>query len=207
MKSMLSRRRSSLLVRVTWACAALAAFALAATSASALTFYKWTDEQGQVHYSDSPPKGVHGTVARIDVDPSAHTVPVEPAPPATPPEARAAETSPHEPDLLQERRATRARLEENLAKARERLDHARKALAEGVDVQVDEWQTTVGQPQPPSFAAGRSNCHRVAGGKVVCPGRHPTEQYYQRVESLQDDVKKAEQAVADAEYAYRRGVD
>jgi outer membrane protein TolC len=35
----------------------------------------------------------------------------------------------------------------------------------------------------------------------------PNAEYYSRIQQLEDEVKRAEQAVEDAERAYRRGVD
>ena len=44
-----------------------------------------------------------------------------------------------------------------------------------------------------------------------CVGHGPTvvpsEAYYERVQKLEDDVRRAEEEVAAAEQAYRRGVD
>jgi hypothetical protein len=184
---------------------AIAVLAAAAGGASAATFYKWTDAQGQVHYGDQPPKGFQGEVTRVDVDPGEHV--------ATPSKAASAEERatmglPAAPDLLEQRRATRARLEANLAQARERLDLAQKALAEAGNPQDDEWQTTIGQVvDPRATSVSRSNCSKNAAGRIVCPGRVPSEGYYQRQAQLEAEVKSAQQAVDDAEQAYRRGVD
>jgi len=184
---------------------AIAALIAVAGGASAATFYKWTDAQGQVHYGDQPPKGFPGEVTRVDVDPGEHV--------ATPPKAPSAEERatmglPAGPDLLEQRRATRARLEANLAKARERLDLAQKALAEAGVPQDNEWQTTIGQVvDPRATSVARSNCTKNAAGRLVCPGRVPSEDYYQRMAQLEAEVKSAQQAVDDAEQAYRRGVD
>jgi len=181
----------------------------AAHAAFAATFYKWTDKDGTVHYGDAPPKGFTGTVSRIDVDPEAHTVapPVKPVEKAVPLEPGAATPAPAEPDLLTQRRQTRARLEANLEQARARLDLARKALAEAGAPQPDEWQVTLGGPPGPGAQVPRSNCHATQDGRTICPGRVPSAEYYSRVQQLEDRVKRAELAVEDAERAYRRGVD
>ena len=110
-------------VKLGVACLALAALTIAA-DASATTFYKWTDADGNVHYSDKPPKGFSGVVTPVEVDADAHTVPLAP-----PPETAPAAPVPQVPALLTQRRETRARLEHNLAAAREPLDLARKAGA------------------------------------------------------------------------------
>jgi outer membrane protein TolC len=119
------------------------------------------------------------------------------------------------PDPLTQRRLTRDRLEKNLEAARARLDLAQKALAETVSPQEGELQVTQGQPLPegsavPQAASGRSNCTSIAtpnGARVVCPHLVPAEQYYERIDRMQEQVRLAQQAVEDAELAYRRGVD
>lgn len=190
------------------ACVAVALVGLGATHALAVTFYKWTDSGGLVHYGDAPPKGFDGKVTRVEIDPGAHTVAPAPLIKPAPQTAIEPEPTPAAPDLLTQRRETRARLEQNLAQARERLDLARKALAEATDPQPDEWQFVAGTGQAPSGPqVARSNCHPVQGGKVVCPTRVPNEQYYQRLDQLQAEVELAQKAVDDAEVAYRRGVD
>lgn len=234
-----SGRRATHVARL----AGVAFVALLATAfaATAETFYKWTDAQGNIHYSDKAPKGVEAT--RIEVDAAAATAPprVAPAREVAPLEAPAAAPA---PDLLQQRRATRARLEANLAQARERLDLARKALAEVSGTQEGEQQYAQRQIDPASVNMGasggaqvapptqtantdptqtrptgggmlgmapRSNCRTTtnAAGKTVliCPTLVPGSAYYERVQKLEDDVRRAEEDVADAERAYRRGVD
>lgn len=190
-------------------CAALLAGGLLfAASAGATTFYKWTDADGNVHYSDRPPKGHVGEVTTVEVDPGAYTVtpPIaeKPAPERAAPAP--AEPAPGSVDLLTQRRETRARLEANLEAARERLDLAKKALSQAGEPQTDEWQYTVGGP-PSASSAPRSNCHKTADGKVICPGRVPNEAYYTRVQQLEQAVKRAQADVDAAEVAYRKGVD
>jgi hypothetical protein len=201
-----SALRFSRLLRA--ACVGLGMLALA-NAAFAATFYKWTDKDGTVHYGDAPPKGFTGTVSRIDVDPEAHSVApaVKPVEKAVPLEPGAAPQAPAEPDLLTQRRQTRARLEANLERARARLDLARKSLAEAGEPQPDEWQVTLGGPPGPGAQVPRSNCHKTQDGRTICPGRVPSAEYYSRVQQLEDQVKRAELAVEDAERAYRRGVD
>lgn len=189
--------------------AAIAACGLLfAAAAGATTFYKWTDAGGNVHYSDTPPKGHVGQVTRIEVDPGVQTVapPIvdKPAPDrALPPPA---ESLPAGPDILTQRRQTRAKLEANLDAARARLDAAQKALSEAGDPQPDEWQYTVGGP-PAAGSLPRVNCHAGVDGKLICPGRVPSESYYTRVQQLEEAVKRAQADVDAAEVAYRKGVD
>jgi hypothetical protein len=180
--------------------------AAVASPAQAVTFYKWTDSQGQVHYGDAPPKEYASVAQRVDVD-TTRNVATPPRPPVQP--AVVPEPPTATPDLLTQRRLTRDRLEKNLEQARERLDLARKALAETVGPQEGEQQVTQGQPLSAPLP-GQSNCRTIAtpdGARVVCPHLVPNEQYYERIDKLQESVRLAEQAVEEAEQAYRRGVD
>ena len=194
--------------------AARIAFAMAfggliAAPAQAVTFYKWTDGEGQVHYGDTPPKAFAGSAKRIDVDTTPHAA-TRPRPPVAEP-AAAPEPPVATPDPLTQRRLTRARLEKNLEQARERLDLARKALAETASPQEGEQQVVQGTPLAagspvPNPGSGHANC-TTSNGRVVCPHLIPSEQYYERIDRMQEDVRLAEQAVEEAELAYRRGVD
>ena len=60
-------------------------------------------------------------------------------------------------------------------------------------------------------AASRSNCReRVSSdGKksLACPVSMPNDAYYDRIAGLEAAVKAAEEELATAERAYRRGVD
>src|SRR5579859_2236701 len=152
------------------ACVLVAAFAWCAADALAVTFYKWTDERGETHYGDAPPKQYAATAKRIDVDPGVQRMAPAKLPPIREP-VTATAAPPAAPDILTQRRETRARLEKNLEQARERLDLARKALSETIAPQDDEWQTTVGQVQQAGGPAqvARSNCHPGANNTVVCP--------------------------------------
>ena len=87
-----------------------------------------------------------------------------------------------------------------------RLDIAKKALSEAGEPQDDEWQYTVGGTPPPG-SGPRANCHTAANGKVICPGRVPSEAYFTRVQQLEEAVKRAQADVDAAEVAYRKGVD
>ena len=190
-----------------------AAFAVA-LPAGAVTFYKWTDSDGKVHYGDTPPKAYAATAKRVEVDTTA-----VPAPPSRPLPDRVTREPARQPpavDLLTQRRLTRERLEKSLEDARERLDLAKKALAETTGPQEGELQVAQGQPLPagsnvpPPQVGGNSNCRQIAtpqGSRVFCPHLVPNEQYYERLDKMQEDVRLAEEAVEAAERAYRRGVD
>lgn len=201
-------------LRAAAACLALAAWTWSAGDALAVTFYKWTDAQGKVHYADAPPKEYASTAERVEIDPGAHSVAAPKAKPVEP--VQPAATPPAAPDILTQRRATRARLEKNLAQARERLELAQKALAETASPQDGELQVTQGQPLaagsqvPQPQPGGSSNCRTIAtpqGNRVICPHLVPGEQYYERLDKLQQEVHAAELALEDAERAYRQGVD
>jgi len=199
-----ARLRKAAMAALAFVCAA--AFA---APAGAVTFYKWTDERGEVHYGDAPPKAFAATAKRIDVDTTSQPV-ARPRPPVAQPVA-VPEPAAEPPDPLTQRRLTRARLEKNLEDARARLDLARKALAETASPQEGEQQVVQGKPlgqqDVPSPGSGRSNCIKTAAGTIVCPHLVPSEQYYERIDRMQEEVRLAEQAVEDAELAYRQGVD
>ena len=69
-----------------------------------------------------------------------------------------------------------------LDQARENLEHAKEALAAAQTPADDEWIFT------------------VRGTRI------PNEAYYERVKTFEDALKKAEEDLANAETAYRRGV-
>jgi len=201
-------------VRVARFLAGALALACAAGLAQAQVLYKWIDESGKGHYADQPPKGFNGPVTKIE--PDASPTPVAPAvapPKATPPEATKAQ-APAE-DMLTQRRARRATLEARLTAAREKLDAAKKALAEGQDPQPDEQQVIrqemkAGQGGMYGLNTARSNCRKsVKDGKesMMCPALLATDAYYERIGKLEVAVRQAEEELDDAEQAYRRGVD
>lgn len=203
-------------------------------AAHAADLYRWTDANGRVVYGDKPPKNALN-VTRVDVDTSTTTIPARPVPAPAAPAASAA-PAPQVPDILTQRRATRARLEAAVAQARERLDLARKNLAEASDMAPDEQQSVVEKvadlppgtqaPLSPGVDPGnmqvvgggmygmsvsRQNCSKVRGpsGKagVICPTIIPNQAYRERIAMLEDAVKKAEADLDAAQEAYRRGVD
>lgn len=184
--------------------------ALAAAPAGAQVLYKWVDANGRVVYSDRlPPKGFIGKVERIE--PDAPATPVEAAPPVVP--RPAAETAKAPPDMATQRRATRVRLQANLDAARERVEAARKALTEGSDPQSDDRRIIQQRVDgtTPTTTTLRNNCRttRGADGKdsVMCPTALLNEEYFARVEQLEEALRKAEEDLSAAELAYRRGVD
>ena len=198
----------------------------------AQTLYKWIDAQGRVQYSDKPPKDFKGEVTKLESDPlPTATVPARPASPKAAPEA-----APPATDLNAQRRAIRERLGANVKLAREKLERARKALAEAGGPEPEERQVIQqrvaqggGNPKPLPIpntdptqgrtAGGgmhgmtaRSNCREVtlADGKtktVICPTSVPGEAYFDRVRRLEEEVAKAEEELEAAQTAYRRGVD
>jgi hypothetical protein len=213
------RARSDSTLRRAWP-AVLAAMLLGASLlAAAQALYRWTDKDGRVSYGDRPPPGALN-VTRMEAD-----IPPTPAPPASPRQAPPREpAAPREvapagsgaqsgnADILTQRRASRARLEEDLAQARERLAAARKALAEANDPREEERQVVQQRVDGSNAAAtSRQNCRQVAGTdgrkSTFCPALIPNEKYYERMAGLEEAVRRAEEAVAAAENAYRRGTD
>ena len=193
--------------------ALLLAAALAAGAASAQVLYKWIDEQGKTQYSDRPPKAFKGEVIRIDTEIDKATLP--PSPPPVPAAASPAAARAPAPaagaDIAAKRRATRARLEAKLTAARDKVAAAKTALEQGQSPEPEErqiiQQRSVGGMHG---AAPRSNCRVEGSGKnkvVMCPTFVPTTEYHDKVARLEEDVRKAEEELAEAEREWRRGVD
>lgn len=197
-----SRRRA----RAAWAALAAVA-ALACVDAAARDLYKWTDKDGKVQYSDQPPKGFSGPVTRIEIDTNTNVRPLGVLPREL--AETADDAAPQPPDILKKRRELRAQLEDRLRRARERLEAAKAALADGGTPKDDEHQVV--QQRFANTQAGRSNCRqaKTADGKsyFICPALVPNDGYYERIGGLEMAVKQAEEAVDAAEQDYRRGVD
>jgi len=190
--------------------AAMAALAAAAPAWSDL--YTWVDASGRVQYSDQPPKDFKGEVKKVEVGDSA-VIPMAVPKPSKDERAPSGKSA-----VAEKRRADRDRLKHDLDTARAKLGEARKALAEGQDPKVEEQQivlrpaTRAGAvPSAGSVSAStRANCRIVDHeGKqtAMCPVSMPNEGYFDRVAGLEKAVKAAEEEVATAERAYRRGVD
>jgi hypothetical protein len=188
---------------------AATALALAATLVSAQAIYRWIDADGKVHYSDQLPKGYTGPVTRIETDKPADPGPT-PGVTITKPPRRTELSSPPTEDIATRRRETREELEKLLNAARANLEAARKARDEAPDAQPDEVQITQ-RHMDPSQAGGRSNCtlSRDPNGRIsaMCPTPVPGDAYYDRIRKLDEAVSKAEDDLAAAQLAYRRGVD
>jgi hypothetical protein len=178
-----------------------------ASPASAQVLYKLIDREGRVTYSDREPKDFDGKVIRLEPDVASNIVPspkaAEPAPAGASPVTGVAD----------QRRRTREDLDRKLREAQLRVEVARKAKAEGVDPLPEELQTTQHRYRP--LAEGelppRPNCFHAAdaSGAVFlnCPTPVPSDAFYARQKKLDDDLKRAEEELALAERAYRRGTD
>ncbi|HUP97614.1 MAG TPA: DUF4124 domain-containing protein [Usitatibacter sp.] len=195
--------------------AALAALLVVACAPlAAQVLYKWTDSQGKIQYSDQPPKKNDGPVTRIE--PDIAPTPTPPRKSKAPAPAAPAKAASVPDDTAAKRRASRNALEKRLLQARDRVESARKALADAAepgpdDRQVVQQQVKAGQGGMHGLSSARSNCRQVkdAAGKVglVCPTMIPKEEYLDRVAKLEEDVRVAESELAEAEQAWRRGVD
>ena len=185
---------------------------LVSAAAAAQGLYKWTDADGHVVYSDRPPpKGFKGEVTRIEPDTPA--APLGPAPvPAMPakPAAEAGKAAPA--DIAAQRRSTRQMLGARLDAAREKLEAARKALAGSDPTETDRrviHRRTEGKGSPSLATRGNCRTTKTSAGKefTTCPTSILSDEYNERREKLQAAVDEAEAEVAEAEVAYRRGVD
>jgi len=197
--------------------ALLLAAALGSMPVAAQVLYKWIDESGKTQYSDRPPKNFKGELTRIETETEKTTLPPSP-PPAAPSGAPAAGAAtkatpaPVNEGIGARRKATRIRLEERLAKARENVDTAKKALAQSESPEPEERQVIQQRAATGGMhgMAARSNCRWEGSGNqkwLMCPTAVPTPEYHERVGRLEEDLKKAEKELADAEEAWRRGVD
>jgi hypothetical protein len=192
--------------------ALLFAAGIAAGAAAAQVLYKWVDDQGKTQYSDRPPKAFKGEVIRIDTEVEKSTLPPSAVP--VPPPAGAGKVAPaaQGEDIAAKRRATRARLEERLTKARDKAAAAKTALEQGQSPEPEERQI-VQQRNPGGGMHGmapRSNCRVEGSGNskvLMCPTFVPSTEHYEKVARLEEDVRKAEEELAEAERAWRRGVD
>ena len=191
------------------------AVAFATLPSMAQTLYKWIDAEGRVQYSNHPPKGFKGEVTRIEPEVEKNTLPSTPAPPPVRGAGTAADKAkadaPRE-DIAAKRRATRARLEARLTKARAEVASARKAL-EGSESPGDDERQVVQQRAAKGGMHGmapRSNCReeKKDGMKwTMCPTFVPTPEYHDRVAKLEESLRKAEDELAAAERAWRRELD
>ena len=186
------------------------AAALAANAGEPQTriLYRWTDAEGRVQYADKPPAGFKGEVTKVEVDLEANTRPAQtPKPQRIAPDVLR-DVTPPSADVAKARREKRAKLEAALRKAQDNVAAAKAALEDGGEPQEGEQQVV--QRRYAKAQASKSNCRTVKEGtktNVICPALVPNEQYYDRVRSLEESLKKAEAELADAEAAYRRGVD
>jgi hypothetical protein len=194
--------------RLRLAClAAAVTLGIAAQAADTRALYRWTDEQGRIQYSDRPPIKFKGEVTRIDVELDSNTRPATRPPLVAPDVMR--DVVPVPPDMAKTRRDTREKLDALVRVAQDKVAAAKAALAGGGDIHDDEQQVV--QRRYAKAPAGKSNCRvdKDGTGKtvVVCPALTPNDAYYERQRALEDLLKKAEEELTEAEYAYRRGVD
>lgn len=188
------------LVRGLW----LAVVCLLPALAGAQVLYRYLDKEGRVVLSDRPP--AQGAFERIESDPNTNVIQSPRRSSDTPSTAGST--------LARERQQRRDKLRAAIDEARKRLEAAQAALRAGQDPQEGEWRPV--QVRPDNQGKPNSKGQVTAlGGKVVCPidpygkplcvsGNSPGEEYYKRIEMLEDAVRKAEQALHAAEQDYRR---
>jgi hypothetical protein len=196
--------------------AALFALGLAFDSAAQAVYYRWIDKDGKVQFADKPPVNFKGEVTKVMIDTPADPPPKAAPAPRAPAKARAADEDEKTPDLNTRRRQQREALEARVRQARLNLEAAKKALSEGEGTTDDERQFVRqnfarDEKNPAKTPPPRGNCmaDRASTGQAIwnCPRSIPKEAYFDRQQKLDDAVKKAEEELAEAERAYRRGVD
>jgi len=188
---------------------------LATGPAAAQTLYKWIDTEGRVQYSDKAPKGFKGEVMRIETETDQVTLPPAAPPPVPAAPAPAQEKAKAAPDesVGAKRRATRELLGARLKQARAKVEAVKKTMEESESPKPDERQTIQQRDAGGGMhgMAPRSNCRADVGrdGKkgVMCPTSVPTTEYYDRVARQEAALRTAEDELAAAEQAWRRGVD
>lgn len=120
------------------AAAVIAAWALAG-AAQAATVYKWTDEQGATHYSDTPPPGKEDEAKRMELDISG---PRPSAEPQQPEEEGDGAPSAEDVNVTQAEIQVQ-QLEEQVQKARQVYEQARENRMEGENVRKGSEQNYV----------------------------------------------------------------
>lgn len=195
---------------------AASAAAFAADMSAQTYYYRWVDKEGKTQFSDKPPANFKGEVTKVPVE-AMDPVRVPTAPAKVPKKASTSlETEEKAPDLATRRRAQRELLAARLSQARQNLEAAQKALADGEGTTESEKQFVResfarSDRQPERTPAPRGNCMatKTSDGKSIwnCPRPIPNDAYFDRQQKLEEAVKKAEEELAEAERAYRRGVD
>jgi len=153
-----------------------AAAALVALGASAEVLYKLIDKNGKVTYSEEKPKNFDGQVIRLDINPNANTA-------TMPKPASGADSG--EPITAPRRKegdAKKVSGSERIAKARERLDSAQRALQDARDHPAEGDVQILG--------------NKGGGVRMI-----PSADYQKKLDKLQQDVKNAEEALRQAESA------
>jgi len=156
----------------------------AAGMGHAQALWKYTDKDGKVTYSDKEPK--KGEKAQlVTSDPAANVIDA----PKNTGEA-APQKSREEKNRVAERENQRNQLRDALDAAKAELEAAKSALEAGREPLPEEIQLVVGRT--PTGAPTGANAAM----------RKP--EYYARIKSLEEAVKKAEEKVENADRDYRR---
>ena len=155
-----------------------------AGAASAQALWKYTDKDGKVTYSDKAPKKGE-TAQLVTSDPSANVI-------DSPKNTREGvpQKSPESNVRNNERESQRTQLREALDAAKGQLDTAKAALEAGREPTPEEVQIVVGRS--------------ATGGTTGVNSIIRKQEYYARIASLEDAVKKAESNVETAERNYQR---
>ncbi len=172
----LAKRKVSIAVGFFVACSVLAA--------QAQGLWKYTDKDGKVTYSDKAPK--NGEKAEpVIADTTGTVIPAGKNQSSGKPQSSSPVSA-----LVSERAAEREKYRKALDAARDELEKAKKALEDGQDPTQEERLIVVG---------------RGANGQptgVNSISRKP--EYYARIASLEEEVKRAEEKVAVTEREFRQ---
>lgn len=185
--------------------------ALLAHVVAAAPLYKLVDRNGRLTFTDTPPKAFDGQVIRLEPVATPNALPPLPTGPGSP----APESLAVPPEGFRDRRQReQADLLARLDKARRAVEVARLAKQEGSAAAPDEMQVIqrrypvprAGQPAPFANCARRTD--PGSGVQVlICPAQVPGPAYHERQRKLEASLAEAEAVLAEAERAYRRGMD
>jgi hypothetical protein len=149
---------------------------VASLPAAAQTVYKLIDKNGKVTYAQEPPKYFEGKVIRIDIDPNANKATL-----SKPGDVRSGEPeAPGTRKGAEKRSREQPSADDLLQAAREKVDEAKKALADAKDNPREGEIRFIGN---------------VGGGTRPVP----SEAYQQRLADLERAVKEAEDELRNIE--------
>ena len=152
--------------------ASVLVLALPGLAAAQTTLYKLIDKNGKETYVDKPPKDFDGKVIPVDIDTKRNSATI--STPGTPQGVKA----------FEEKQAAEQRATDRVGAAQEKLEAAKRALA-------DAWENP---------REGEVNRVGIVGGGTRPV---PTEEYKKRIAMLEEALRAAEAELRQAQQAPR----